>query len=864
MQGLWKFDPKSNSVDLVVGGRPERPISIRPLVSVRNHIYFARYISSSHRPVVWISEGDPASTRPLMQDHRLSSGLADDFVPQHLGVYDNGLYFVYDDGVHGYELWRSDGTAAGTHMVKDVHPPEVHMGTTFPVADMGDFALFRATSTVGPGEWWRTDGTEANTRRIEVDGLDVDAFSGTPVVLDRVALFVGNTEDHGAELWRTDGTPAGSWLVRDIFPGPADSRPRDLVRFGALAIFQADDDVHGRELWVSDGTHDGTRMIKELAPGARSGDPAPFRVSGGKVFFPAEDPRHGRELWVSDGTQRGTYLLHDLFPGSSGSSPYSITPFRNGVLFSGDHPEVGEELWFSDGTSSGTRLVRDIYPGRASSEPYHLAVLDDIAYFDANDGVHGGELWRSDGTADGTYLVVDLALPLQAPPSSDATMLAATQEHLYFVARDGEGVWRLGRYGGDSDDVSYSAEPRSDRRADFVSMHVSGDSAFLAFGRDGAALDIWRWDDGSVDDAKRISGARAFAADDARAGGARFVSVQIDSMVTAGVDFESGCEVWRVLGSNRDDRVVYDVNPGAADSNPADFVDWNGHTFFTAENAVNGRELFCLTGESVRIVRDIASGATGSSPRALTASDNGLYFVADDGEQGPELWFSDGSDQGTTLVRDVNPIQHSDAHAPLWLTVMGDALYFTADDEIHGCELWKTRGQPETTELVADLFIGRTSSSPEELTVAGNRIYFRADVPDKGIELFVTDGTEAGTRLVRDLVAGIGGARPQHLTPYGGGIFFSARSQIDRSPLTTPGLWWSDTTETKEVALGLGTRGDYPTDLTLFRGQVHFVSNDRIVGRELWRGAPSEDGGALEAELVADLLSPGRPVIPTR
>jgi ELWxxDGT repeat protein len=42
--------------------------------------------------------------------------------PQSLTVVGNTLFFTAYDGVNGFELWKSDGTAAGTVLVKDIRP----------------------------------------------------------------------------------------------------------------------------------------------------------------------------------------------------------------------------------------------------------------------------------------------------------------------------------------------------------------------------------------------------------------------------------------------------------------------------------------------------------------------------------------------------------------------------------------------------------------------------------------------------------------------------------------------------------------------------------------------------------------------
>lgn len=410
---------------------------------------------------LWKSDGTSTGTQ-LVRDIRpgpLGSN------PSHLINVNGTLYFVADDGSTGRELWRSDGTAAGTQRVIDLVPGpgspfQVGFSLFDPWLTNVNGTVFFVANAAGVGvELWKTNGTAAGTvlvRDINVgigNAFDIPSFLGAvPASLTNVngtLYFVASDGPGGVgfELWKSDGTSAGTQLVRDIHPGGNSafgiSNTTLLTNVNGTLFFVADNGATGHELWKSDGTFAGTQLVRDINPGAASafGFFSAFPVFrfadvGGILFFAADNGSDGVELWKSNGTSAGTVLVRDIYPGSffgiNSSNPHQLTNV-NGTLFFAATSASGTELWKSDGTSAGTVLVKDIRPG-GSSDPNYLTNVAGILFFAADDGTNGVELWRSDGSSAGTQLAADIRL---AGGSSFPKYLTNVSGRLFFQANDG-------------------------------------------------------------------------------------------------------------------------------------------------------------------------------------------------------------------------------------------------------------------------------------------------------------------------------------------------------------------------------------------------------------------------------------------
>jgi ELWxxDGT repeat protein len=354
--------------------------------------------------------------------------------PQSLTLVGDTVYFRSYNA-----LGKSDGTSEGTSLVKVLPPSSSGSLTQWKLMNVGGTLYFTVPIDVYDHELWKSDGTEAGTVRIAPtvrlnsrspgQSLGVDNSSFITEV-GGVLYFSGVEAGNDLELWRSDGTTTGTYRVKDIRPGSASSMPNNFVNVNNALYFSANDGASNFELWRSDGTEAGTVRVKDAAPGSAVSYPHNLTNVSGTLYYSTRDffsTSFG--LWKSYGTEAGTELVRGFH-----RSPKYLTNINGVLYFSGMAFSAPSQLWKSDGTTAGTVQVGTV----PNSGPHGLTNIDGALYF----GAAGGELWRSDGSAAGTIRIKDIR-----PQFSDSKLSLMTNVagRLYFRANDGttgEELWR--------------------------------------------------------------------------------------------------------------------------------------------------------------------------------------------------------------------------------------------------------------------------------------------------------------------------------------------------------------------------------------------------------------------------------------
>lgn len=370
------------------------------------------------------------------------------------------VYFTAFRPAEGRELWRTNGTPSGTTLVKDIVSGPTGSNTTdaYHLFSNNSYLLLSVRTATEGAELWKSDGTDAGT--IPLANINPGAASSNPDYFspyNNLVIFQATDAAHGTEYWKTNGTPAGTTILKDINPGPGNmfsftSLPFQY-RFNNKLFFVANDGTTGDEVWSTDGTEINTVLLKDIQSSATSFTSVINAVKvGDKFFFTSSDLNTRFEMWQSDGTPTGTTLFKAFTPADFGGSPFIFPPNNidfenltvtqplfqgNKFFFTAGTVAEGVELWVSDGTLPGTKMVKNIGPNASDGVSFSsYAYTSANFYFSANDNVKGLEVYKSDGTEAGTSMVADIN-----PNAADADPVLyyfVTNGRLFFNATNGD------------------------------------------------------------------------------------------------------------------------------------------------------------------------------------------------------------------------------------------------------------------------------------------------------------------------------------------------------------------------------------------------------------------------------------------
>ena len=713
-----------------------------------------------------------------------------------------------DGSTQTAELWKSDGTAAGTTQIlsgsNSFSDPDrlTQVGPSLFFVDDGTGAL------------WVTDGLPSGTNELTT-GIGASDLTRVGDEL----FFV----DAAGTVYRSDGTPSGTGPV----PSAGEIQAADLTAVGNKLFFL--DETGALR------TTDGTATLQILPPGASFTPGASLTAAGNSLFL----IESSGQIWISDGTSDGT---HSVVPDSGTfSAPDSLTPVEGKVYF----VDLGTgALWTSDGTAAGTTIVTEqVFAGDL------VGVRNTLFFIDENTG----ELWKSDGTGNGT---VPLTSSATGP---DAGLLTAVGDKLYFVDDNTGALWVS-----DGTSAGTTAVTQANGSA-FDAKNLSDVNGTLYFQAFDPVHGTELWTTDGTSAGTHVVDVKAGLGPEPQVGLYRPLATTSATTYVAGPDANGDAfDLFPVDGGM--------LGAPILTAEDFDFATSLGATlFFTTNDPATGEpQLGKSDGTAAGTVAIAPTTGALHFPGPLVSTQDAVYFAdlsngqlwKTDGNELVPIAVSAGGDGGAGPISHLTPVGNDLYFAtfngigkvdgvtsiettitggfilPSSFTPLDNSIFFiAASSTAHDGRpldgppaLWKLDGNTASEITPA---AGRIDY-PTDLIAAGPNVYFiTVDATTHETSLWKSDGTSGGT-------AEIGGnfSLPTFLLPLGTEAYFTA-ADGDGHPFT---LWKTDGTTATEIFSGAVENNE--ASPIVVGNTLYFVSDG-----ELW---DTKEGSASAAQVTSD------------
>ena len=715
------------------------------------------------------------------------------------GVNDK-VVFDAIDGVNGRELWVTDGTEAGTNILKDIRP-----GTNSSHPDgyysNGNLVYFTALTGNDGRELFVTDGTELGTILLS-DFSEHHASVSQGFFLGEDFFF-----NHGGELWVSDGTPSGTFFLADLFG-----------YFGAFELggeyFIIKNEHTSSSLWSYNQITESLTEIEELNFDSTGG--LEFVQMGSYVYFIT----HDNLLYRTNGQLGGSSEIYDF--STDPFSPSYITNLKTDGcdLIMSEDDSIGRSgaLWKSDGTGLGTYKWMEGdwgYHGLLAMNLFGNTMIS-VAWNSSLEKIYETNL---DTNATITSVNISRSFPIEN------NYLFSDQE-IFWLDSDSE----IARY-----TIENATEPSTcdydltqHEIIDFVErpygvtgtipttytrISASNGGIFYSWNTPSSGGELW-YTDGTYGGTYMVKDINTGT----DSSGPMWQASNGTHTFFIADDGSHGRELWVTDGTNSGTYLVKDVNPGSGigfssnpefqfvgdltyfktlsrelwvtdgtgdyygtysltDSGPSDVANLYAHdsiVYFSASSNEGGNELWKTEAGGIVQVADICSAICSSNPSDFTAYNDGIVFTADDGVHGRELWFSDGTSSGTVLFADV--LVGTDSSSPSNLYTMGSDLFFVANDSTHGSELWVAHDLSDF-EMILDINPGVDGSNVDNLLSHDGILYFTAYDGWNGNEMWYYDNAKSEAHLLVD-ISPTGSSSPHEIIATNEMLYFLADDGI--------------------------------------------------------------------------------------